>query len=252
MIFRTKQGEIKLIKVLIVEDDPMVAQFNQKYIEEIEGFTVVAVAHSGHEALVKVNEYQVNLVLLDVFMPGQNGLKVLQEIRTKQEEIDVIFITAASDAQTIQQALRYGAIDYLIKPFTFERFYQALSAYKQTFRTLKQQPQLNQQELDGLLSNKKIKEAPVEPLPKGLTTGTLEVIVEAIEHLKDHPFSTDDVAEKTGISRVSIRKYLKFLTDIGLLGERMTYGTIGRPVYAYLYNEQNRHLLHHYLVDFEK
>ncbi|MCG0040860.1 response regulator, partial [Escherichia coli] len=88
----------------------------------IEGFTVVAVAHSGHEALVKVNEYQVDLVLLDVFMPGQNGLKVLQEIRTKQEEIDVIFITAASDAQTIQQALRYGAIDYLIKPFTFERF----------------------------------------------------------------------------------------------------------------------------------
>ena len=111
-----------MIKVLIVEDDPMVAQFNQKYIEEIEGFTVVAVAHSGHEALVKVNEYQVDLVLLDIFMPGQNGLRVLQEIRTKQEEIDVIFITAASDAQTIQQALRYGAIDYLIKPLHLNAF----------------------------------------------------------------------------------------------------------------------------------
>ncbi|MBN8252732.1 response regulator [Priestia flexa] len=236
-----------MINILIVEDDPMVAQFNQKYVEDIDGFSVAGIAHSVKDALSQLEEVHVDLILLDIFMPGQNGLELLTYIRQEQKEVDVIAITAASDMKTIQQVLRNGAIEYLIKPFTFSRFQQALVTYKNKFYTMKSQSRMNQQEVDELFTSHSSDEIESETLPKGLTTGTLEVVIQKIEEMNGEAFSTDDIAEKSGISRVSVRKYLKFLTDIGVLGERMTYGTIGRPVYAYIYNEKQKHVLSNYL-----
>jgi len=189
-----------------------------------------------------------SLVLLDIYMPGENGLTLLSKIRREKNELDVILITAATDVDKIQTALRYGAVDYLIKPFEFERFQQALTSYRGKYLYLNQQTEINQKDLDKLLLVKKdeFKESELlKPLPKGLSKKTLNIIFDAIKEQGNTPFTADEMAEMTDISRVSIRKYLKFLNEIHVIDETLSYG-IGRPVYSYMFNGTNQSLLEQY------
>ena len=126
-----------MINVLIVEDDPMVARFNQRYLEEINGFHLIGISNSIEDAMEKVSELQVDLILLDVYLPGkQTGMDLLDQIRKEQRDIDVLLITAASEVENIQSALRMGVVDYLIKPFEFERFKKALTSYRESTHML--------------------------------------------------------------------------------------------------------------------
>ncbi|MCG1021887.1 response regulator [Sutcliffiella horikoshii] len=235
-----------MIKVLILDDDPMVAEFNKRYLEELDGFTLVDIVHTPDAAQDILQKKEVDLFLLDNFMPGKTGLELMRNLRTVQARLDVIFITAASDSQTIQAALSYGAFDYLIKPFEFDRFKQSLLRYKDKWTLLSNQQVFNQKELDQRILHQQHQAMEAESLPKGLTKATLKVVMDAIQLKKSDSFSTEDIAEITQISRVSIRKYLKFLKSIGVLGERMTYGTIGRPIYQYVYKEMNVDVLSKY------
>ncbi|KMJ58749.1 transcriptional regulator [Bacillus sp. LL01] len=235
-----------MIKVLILDDDPMVAEFNKRYLEELDGFILVDIVHTPDAAQEVLQNKEVDLILLDNFMPGQTGLELLRNLRVIQARTDVIFITAASDAQTIQSALNYGAFDYLIKPFEFDRFKQALLRYKEKWTLLSEQKVFSQKELDQQILHQQHQAMEMDNLPKGLTKATLKVVMDAIQLKKYDSFSTEDIAEITQISRVSIRKYLKFLKSIGVLGERMTYGTIGRPIYQYVYKEMNVDILSKY------
>lgn len=237
-----------MINVLIVEDDPMVAEYNKRYLKEIDGFFLVGVAHSVNDATKILRSKKVDLVLLDVYMPGENGLTLLSKIREEKTAVDFILITAASDVDKIQTALRYGAVDYLIKPFEFERFYQSLTTYKDKQLYLNQQSKMNQKDLDELLLFKQDEKAVVEslkPLPKGLSRKTLNIVLNAVKRQENTPFTTDEISEVTDISRVSIRKYLKFLNDIHVIDETLTYG-IGRPLHSYMYNTSNKTILDKY------
>ncbi|RBP03591.1 response regulator [Rossellomorea aquimaris] len=235
-----------MINVLIVEDDPMVARFNQKYLEEIKGFHLIGISNSIKDASAKVSEYKIDLVLLDVYMPGkQTGMDLLEQIRKEQRETDVILITAASEVDNIQSALRMGVVDYLIKPFEFERFKKALSTYRESNRMFQKQSTIDQSELDLLLL-RDVQAAEKVPLPKGLTSSTLLSIYDKIVSFQGESFSTGDIADVTSISRVSIRKYLRFLKDIGVVDETLIYG-VGRPVYQYTRNKLNSSRIQNYL-----
>jgi two-component system, CitB family, response regulator MalR len=237
-----------MINVLIVEDDPMVAEFNKRYLKEIDGFFLVGTAQTVNEAINIIENKKVNLILLDIYMPGENGLTLLSKIRKEKRQVDVILITAATDIDKIQTALRYGAVDYLIKPFEYDRFHQAIISYKQKFFYLNQQTVMSQNDLDKLLLVKKDElkaTEPLSPLPKGLSRKTLNIVFDAIKDHGNTPFTTDEMAEITEISRVSIRKYLKFLNEIHVIDETLTYG-IGRPLYSYMFNRSNQTLLEQY------
>ncbi|NWQ43214.1 response regulator [Bacillus sp. EB106-08-02-XG196] len=223
-----------MIKVLIVEDDPMVAEFNKRYLKEMNGFSLSGIVHNVKDAMEFLNKEQVNLILLDVYMPGANGLELLQFIREQKMEVDVILITAAADTEKIQTAIRMGVVDYLIKPFEFERFNQALVKYKDKYALFEKKQVFNQEELDDRILHSEQRPAgeTINDLPKGLTSSTLQNILIVIKSKEGALFSTDDIAESTYISRVSVRKYLKYLTYLGVLEESLTYG-IGRPVYYY-------------------
>ncbi len=127
-----------MIKVLIVEDDPMVAALNKQYVEQMDGFTLSGTAANTDEAIGHMAQIKIDLILLDVYMPGLNGIDFLRQIREQNEDVDVILITAASEMEQIQQSLRLGAIDYLIKPFEFDRFQEALTRYKNNYYKLHQ------------------------------------------------------------------------------------------------------------------
>ncbi|MDQ0861878.1 response regulator [Bacillus sp. V2I10] len=235
-----------MTRVMIVEDDPMVAEFNKRYLEQVGGFILAAVCSTVDQAMEELEKNEVELMLLDIFMPGKNGLDLLSYIREKKKEIDVIVISAASDMERVQKALRLGAVDYLIKPFEYERFNNALSAYQEKAAFIQKQHTLNQKDLDQQLLRKEEKHLP-EELPKGLTQETLKIIWNAILQLKTGTFSIEDVVIHVGISRVSVRKYLKFLIDIGVLDVKVSYGTIGRPVYQHELNHFKRHVISQYL-----
>lgn len=223
-----------MIKVLIVEDDPMVAEINKRYLQDINGFHLSGWVHNVKDAIDFLCKEDIELILLDVYMPGENGLLLLKYIREHHLEIDVILITAAGEKDKIQSALRFGAVDYLIKPFEFERFQQALMKYQNKYEFFSSNDVLKQEDLDDriLSTEQKLIEEPLTDLPKGLTSSTLQVVMDVIKTKGNLPFSTDEISESTFISRVSVRKYLKFLTQLGVLKESLTYG-IGRPVYLY-------------------
>ncbi|MBP2653143.1 MAG: dcuR [Firmicutes bacterium] len=220
-----------MIKVLIVEDDPMVAELNRRYLEQVEGFILVAVVRSVDEALKIMDGHHIDLILLDIFMPGMNGLELLAYIRKAGKGIDAILVTAACDRHNINEALRYGAVDYLIKPFEFERFNAALAAYRKRSVCIKDQSAMTQAELDERILWREYPEQ--DKLPKGLDRNTLKKVCEYIQSLNGTSFTTKYLADSMGISRVSMRKYLDFLEQIKVLDMEVTYGSVGRPVFKY-------------------
>lgn len=227
-----------MIRVLIVEDDPMVAKFNTHYLEQIKGFKLIAVANSVDAALEIISKQEIDLILLDIFMPGRNGLELLSQIRKAGKNIDVIIVSAACDKENIKKSLSYGAIDYLIKPFDFERFNTALLTHRQRTNFLKEQESFNQEQLDQFILKKEQSIDSTE-LPKGLDKNTLMLVYDKILQVKDNTFSTEELANTVGISRVTIRKYLDFLNQIGVLEQEVAYGSVGRPVYRYRCVNQN-------------
>nr|WP_223635574.1 response regulator [uncultured Planococcus sp.] len=238
-----------MIKVMIIEDDPMVAVLNRQYVERVEGFTVIGHAADTAEAHALLAKEEVDLLLLDIHMPGMNGLDFLRQLREEKKDLDVILITAASKISQIQQALRLGAVDYLIKPFEFSRFQEALLQYQNHYYGIGDRNKVDQQELDRMFRKKRetVQEtSSFGTVPKGLTKTTLKKIIEVIMQIKADSFSTEDIAEISRISRVSVRKYLKFLTEIGYLEENLVYG-IGRPIYRYLIKNSNQHLIKPYV-----
>ncbi|MBP2636999.1 MAG: dcuR [Firmicutes bacterium] len=234
-----------MIKVLIVEDDPMVAELNRRYLARMTGFKVIAAAGSGDAALQLLDKHDIDLVLLDIYMPGMDGLDLLKQIRTLGKSVDVLAVTAASDSPSIKKALQYGAVDYLIKPFEFERLEAALSAYKTRAECMREQPTLNQSELDHCILGKE-QSSKVE-LMKGLDRNTLKVVWENILAEQGNGFTTEEMARRVGISRVSMRKYLDFLRNLEVLHLEITYGSIGRPVYRYQCVDTDASIIKHYL-----
>ena len=224
----------------------MVAEINKQYLSKIDGFRLAATANSVDEAILLLKKGEIQLILLDNFMPGKLGLELLAYLRKNELEIDVIIISAASDLERIQKALRYGVVDYIIKPFEFERFNAALASYQQKTMFIEKQKAVSQQELDNFLLNRE-EHAIVEELPKGLTKDTLKQVWEVVQELKEGPFSTDEIANLVGVSRVSARKYLNFLRDLGILDVKVIYGTVGRPVYQHEYNQYKEHLIKNFL-----
>ncbi len=101
-------------KVLVVDDEPDAVELLQEFLTA-KGYEVSA-AFNGEEALEKVKTDRPHLILLDVRMPGMNGLETLRQIRQIDQEVGVIMVTAVNEEETGRQALELGAFDYLVKP----------------------------------------------------------------------------------------------------------------------------------------
>ena len=225
-----------MINVLIVDDDPMVAELNRRYLEQVDGFRWLGSVSTIQAAKQKLLESEppIDLVLLDIYMQKDNGLDLLPVIRQMPNNIDVIMISSASDMPAIKKALRYGVVDYLIKPFQFSRFQEALQTYREEHQITAKREALNQSELDNLIRRSHNRVTPDKTrLPKGLTRLTLQSVWEWIKQRNKQSFSTEDLANEIGISRVSCRKYLVYMAEIGVLDTDIFYGSVGRPVYLY-------------------
>ncbi|BAF59531.1 MAG: response regulator [Syntrophothermus sp.] len=222
------------IGVLIVEDDPMVVEVNRGFINAVPGFKVVGVARSGREAIEMIKELSPDLVLLDIYLPDVDGLTTLQEIRRIGLPTDVIIVTAAQDAETIQRGFRYGSIDYIIKPFKFTRLKAALNSYATLYNRFRRQAQMNQAEIDSLTLGRG--QQVDEGVPKGLNEVTLKQVF--LYLLKEGvALSAEEVAEGVGLARVTARRYLDYMEKSGKVVLELQYGSVGRPVNRYRIKE---------------
>lgn len=217
---------------MIVEDDFMVAEINKQVTEQVDGFMVVKTALNGVSALQELAHKKIDLVLLDVYLPDINGLDVLKEARRCEYAVDFILITAAHDMHTVEQSLRYGIVDYLIKPFDFARYKEALVTYRNKRFSLKSAGTLNQGLLDSLLIRSATHQDEIA-LPKGISPLTLEKIVNHVNELNKEALASE-IADHILISRVTARRYLEYLVTTGFLRKEICYQKVGRPLIYYI------------------
>lgn len=218
--------------VLLIEDDPMVQEVNRQFINRISDFDVIGVASSGEEGLRLVRELNPNLILLDVYMPELNGVDLLKTLRKDELQVEVIAITAANDIETVRTMLHHGARDYLIKPFKFERFQQALLDFKTYHDKLGGKGSVSQCDLDEIAVKPESPRNSIKPLPKGLNKQTLKQILNYLE-THEEPLTAEETAEGIGIARVTARRYLDHMQKSGQVKIEIQYGTVGRPLNRY-------------------
>ncbi|MDU1054288.1 response regulator [Clostridium baratii] len=222
-------------KVIIVEDDPMVALINKRYVEMIQGFKVIKTVSTKEDLIRILNEEDIALILMDVYLPNDNGINILKSIRELGFVTEVIMMTAADSSDDIRKAFAYGAIDYLIKPFEFERFKEAIDKYIKKIQLLGAE-KIAQIDLDKLYVKEEIVQSNTEHLPKGINKKTLNKIYEVIENDKREYWTIRQISEKTGVSNVTIKKYVDYLESIDKAIVTIDYGNIGRPEYKYTFN----------------
>lgn len=223
-----------MIKTVIVEDDLMVAAINNQYLMKTPGFQITATFHSGKDALAFLKDNPVDLLLLDLYMPDVSGLELLAELRRQNRKEDVIMITAANDAEHITEALHLGVIDYLVKPFTYERFSQAVDKFLLQRKIIENGMQFSQDDIDQLIHMARPSQSSREmELQKGIQRQTLEKLHGCLkQHLHSY-LTSEQLSEETGLSKVTIRRYMNYLIEQREVESRVDYETGGRPRVEY-------------------
>ena len=172
-----------------------------------------------------------DLLLMDVYLPDGTGLEILNTLRTNKQTCDVILITAARDVDTLQQAMRGGVVDYLLKPVMFPRLEAALQKYISQRQQLDVAESLDQNLVDKMLQSSVSAENTPQRLPKGIDGVTLDKIRALFGG--EVMFTADEAGEKIGASRTTARRYLEYLISSGELEADLNYGTVGRPERCY-------------------
>ena len=211
------------MRVLIIEDDPMVAMIHKEYFKRKELTDDLNHVTSLEAAKDYLKKNKVDLIVLDNYLTDGQGVEFLPELKG----YPIIMITAANDVQTVEAALSNGVVDYLVKPFTYERFSQAIDKV-QDYVNLLSKEKINQDLIDDYLNSGRVDEEE-DSLPKGLSRITLKKVIEAIQQ-QNTGFTTQQIADILDISRITIRKYLNHLVNINVLSEDAEYYTSGRPV----------------------
>ncbi|MGK0467943.1 MAG: two-component system response regulator ArlR [Clostridium sp.] len=125
--YRKESGNLKDFKILLVEDEKQMAMFIEMELDH-EGYKV-DVAYDGREGLNLSEKSEYSLILLDIMIPGLNGIEVCRRIR-KGSQVPIIMLTAKSDISDKVLGLDVGANDYLTKPFAIEELLARIRVYE--------------------------------------------------------------------------------------------------------------------------
>jgi response regulator of citrate/malate metabolism len=215
-------------RVLIVEDDPVVAKLHRRLVGGVPALEVVGVARHGEEGLRAVLHTRPHLVLLDLGLPGMDGVTFLRELRARGLKSEVIAVTAVRTADVVRETLHFGVLDYLVKPFTNERLRQSLNLFIQRAVALTDS-ELEQESIDVI---SRAHRRGRRWLPKGLAEETLADVRKRLAAAED-PVSAEVLATELGISRVTVRRYLEYLVTIGDATAESAIAGRGRPRKVY-------------------
>lgn len=227
-----------MIRVLIVEDEPLIAEAHQAYLGRLQGFTVTAVAHTARDAMRAASEAAadgaaIDLVLLDIGLPDANGIALASALSGLRPAPDIITITSERDLEMVRAAVGHGALAYLLKPFTFAAFRDRLERYARYRDALPAGTDAaSQAEVDRALSELRIG-PDRSAAPKGIAAGTNDEIARTVRDSGEAGVTADAVAKQIGVSRVTAWRYLERLADEGTVRRETDYGKAGRPKTRY-------------------
>ncbi len=215
------------IRTLVVDDEETLATIHRHLLEQLEGFVWVGWARTGTNLLSILADQGVDLLLMDLRLGDMHGLDVLRLLRKDSRAIDAVCVSVDHATETITEALRLGAFDYLLKPVTFERFQETLRAYRNYRRLAHEVDDVpDQATIDAL--------RPLSAassflfLPKNLQRPTLELFLDFFRHHAE-AFSAQDVANHLSLARTTASRYLDFLLRQGYLEVSSCSSGPGRP-----------------------
>lgn len=188
--------------------------------------------HTASAALDAAAKNRPELVLLDLYLPDASGLKVLGRLRALAEPPDVIVLSAAQDMASVRNAMRQGALHFLIKPFGLDTLQDRLERYAQLHTRRSVEREADQAEIDLLFGVMRQGREPAAGLPKGHAPATAELVVRALTEAGT-PLSAAEVAERVGISRATAQRDISAMADRGTVQLRLRYGATGRPEHRY-------------------
>lgn len=221
-----------MLKVAIAEDDFRVAQVQEQFLMKIKEVQVVGKALNAKETMEMLEEKEVDLLLLDVYMPDELGTDILPKIRDRFSHVDIIMITAATEKRMLEKSIRNGVCHYLIKPVTLDKFIETIEDYKKKKQLLDSHVEVNQSLVDTYFGKAKEKEMDQKNLPSGVDAFTLQKVREIMQSL-DEGITIEGMGEKMGASRTTARRYLEYLVSINECTAELEYGIVGRPERKY-------------------
>ena len=221
------------IRVVIAEDNPQNALIQQTYLQRIEGFELVGIAHSLIDAEALVEIFKPDLLLLDVYFPSGNGMQFLRDLRAGACATDVILITAAKEVDVLKAALHGGVFDYILKPLVFERLQTSLANYIHHHGRLKAFADVAQTDLDQLMPRVAQTSNPaLVRLPKGIDELTLNNVLQVMSE-QTEAVNAEQIGNNIGASRTTARRYLEYLVGLQEISVQIHYGSVGRPERLY-------------------
>ncbi|QDP39947.1 response regulator [Radiobacillus deserti] len=220
-----------MYNVLIAEDDFRVAEIHEQYLTRFPELRLIGKAMNAKEVMEYLERKQVDLILLDVYLPDSLGTELLHRIRQAYPKVNVIMITAATDKSFLEKALQYGVQHYIIKPVTLEQFSSAIKQYLRNRNVLESMNEVDQETVNHFFgSTSSVPEKTV--LPSGIDNLTLKKVNDILS-AQSAGITSEEVGEKMGASRTTARRYLEYLVGIGQADVEHTYGIVGRPERRY-------------------
>lgn len=219
------------IRVLVVEDEPLMREAHAGYVDRVPGFVTQATAATVREARTALESQPIDLVLLDLNLPDGHGLDVVRALRAAARPVDVVAVTAARDLPVVRAAVSLGVVQYVLKPFTFAALADRLRAYAEYRGRFGETGAVTQDGVDLLLAD--LHRVPDRPLPKGLSRVVLDRVTAALSdaaaRASGEGLSASEVAAVVEVSRVTARRYLEHLAEAGLVTRDQRGTGSGRP-----------------------
>ena len=219
------------LTLVIVEDETLLAEMHAEYIRHIPGFSQIWLAGNLEQARMMIERFKPGLILLDNYLPDGKGITLLHELTQARYPGGVVFTTAASDMETVSEAVRSGAFDYLVKPIAYERLGQTLTRYQQRRRMLAGNDSASQKQIDEMF-NAYARGEPKGDLPTGIDALTLNAVLKLFADPTVH-HTAETIAQALTISRTTSRRYLEYCASRHLIIAEIIHGKVGRPQRIY-------------------
>jgi two-component system response regulator DegU len=162
------------IRIMLVDDHALVRQGLRQILSLEEDLIVVGEAQHGDEVLDKVRSLKPEVVLMDINLPGKNGIELTEEIKRELPEVNVLALTVDSDQHNVTRIIRAGALGYILKDIEPDSLYEAIRAVAQGDAYI--QSRLLSRLLTEFRENVRDEQQRVTPEELGLTHRELEIV----------------------------------------------------------------------------